>query len=255
MVMSGRFTCRRRSPGSTSASSRRRIMVTRNSAALRSLEPPICHPRSRRCRAAFVNQYVAGVRYQGTCGPVGVYGFGTYIGSGHINYTGTRPSDHGRRRSLSCSGQPVHRSIQRSECRLRRRGIDMGRIHLAGSWQGGQYNGMMALEPKGGTGANAWGASIFYSAGPFSIGTTYYSSNLQGAVGLTGLSQRHDRMPSAWAALIRWLRACWGSGNTSTVSAPGRLRPEQQQVLQPGWLCRNNDNHMQAALAGVRVRW
>ena len=32
--------------------------------------------------------YKVGARYQGTFGPVALYGFGAYIGSGHVNVPG-----------------------------------------------------------------------------------------------------------------------------------------------------------------------
>lgn len=206
--------------------------------------------------ARFLNQYAAGVRYQGTWGPVAVYGFGTYIGSGTVNYTGTAAA------AITAEGGPS--IAQGSRYTGQFNGLSAGfagvaftwaGFTFAGAWQGGQYNGVMALEPKGGTGANLWGASIFYSNGPWSIGTTYWANDMQGAVGLTGMSQRHQI----------------GAGVGGTYSiAPGLLYfweyiyAQQHQAgfdlnngkyfNQTGY-AGNNDNHSQAALMGVRVRW
>lgn len=204
----------------------------------------------------FLNQYIAGVRYQGTIGPVALYGFGTYIGSGHVNYTGTAAA------AIAAEGGPS--IAQGSRYTGQFSGLSAGfagvavtwaGFTVAGAWQGGQYNGIMSLEPKNGTGANLWGASLFYSAGPFSIGTTYWANDMQGAVGLTGLSQRHQ--------------IGFGVGGTYSV-APGMLAfweyiyGQQHQAgfdlnnskyfNQAGY-AGNNDNHVQAALLGVRVRW
>ena len=35
-------------------------------------------------------------------------------------------------------------------------------------------------------------AGIYYSNGPLGVGATYYQFDSQGAIGLTGLSQRHE---------------------------------------------------------------
>ena len=42
--------------------------------------------------ARYLNQYVAGVRYQGTFGPVSLLAWGAYEGSGIVDYTGTAPT-------------------------------------------------------------------------------------------------------------------------------------------------------------------
>ena len=130
------------------------------------------------------------------------------------------------------------------------------RSPFAGAWQGGQYNGVMALEPQGGAGANRLGGLDLL------LGRTVQhrhhllrSSTTQGAVGLTGLSQRHED--------------AFGVGGTYSV-APGMLAFWEYiygQRHQAGFdlnngkyfnqagYAGNNDNHTQAALLGVRVRW
>ena len=114
--------------------------------------------------ARFKDMYVGGVRYQGTFGPVAVYGFGAYLGSGHVNYSGTTAA------AITAEGGPS--IVQGSQYNGQFKGISAGfagaaitfaGFTVAGAWQGGQYNGAMALEPQNGTGANAWIGSIYYS--------------------------------------------------------------------------------------------
>jgi hypothetical protein len=206
--------------------------------------------------ARFMNQYTVGARYQGTFGPVALYGFGAYIGSGHIHYTGTAAS------AVATEGGPTFAQGSRYDGTFH--GLSAGFVGaavtwagftLAGAWQGGQYNGVMALEPNNGVGANAWVASIYYTSGPFGIGTTYYQFDSQGAIGLSGLSQRHED--------------AFGIGGTYSV-APGLLAYWEYiygQRHQAGFDLNNgkyfnqagyaggNDNHVQAAVLGVRMRW
>jgi hypothetical protein len=206
--------------------------------------------------ARFMNQYTVGARYQGVVGPVALYGFGAYLGSGHINYTG------GSALAIATEGGPTFAQGSRYDGTFH--GLSAGFVGaavtwagftLAGAWQGGQYNGTMALEPNNGVGANAWVASIFYSSGPYSIGTTYYQFDSQGAIGLSGLSQRHED--------------AFGIGGTYSI-APGLLFAWEYlygQRHQAGFdlnngkyfnqvgYAGNNDIHMQSAIVEFRVRW
>ncbi|HET7883852.1 MAG TPA: hypothetical protein VFL55_23395 [Acetobacteraceae bacterium] len=206
--------------------------------------------------ARFENQYTVGARYQGTFGPVALYGFGAYIGSGHVNYTGTAAT------AITTEGGPS--LAQGSQYRGTFQNLSAGFVGAAvtwagftvgGAWQGGQYNGVMALKPTNGAPAEAWVADIYYTAGPIGVGVTYYQMDSQGAIGLTGLSQRHED--------------AFGVGGTYSV-APGMLAYWEYlygQRHQAGFDLNNgkyfnqagyaggNDNHVQAAILGVRVRW
>ena len=125
----------------------------------------------------------------------------------------------------------------------------------AGAWQGGQYNGVMALKPQNGVGAQAWVASIYYSNGPLGVGATYYQFDSQGAIGLTGLSQRHED--------------AFGVGGSYAI-APGLLGYTELlyfQRHQAGFdlnngkyfnqvgYAGNNDVHGTAFVVGARMRW
>ena len=68
------------------------------------------------------------MRYQGTFGPVGVYGFGTYIGSGHVNYTGTAAA------AITAEGGPS--LAQGSRYTGQYKGLSAGFAGVALTWAG-----------------------------------------------------------------------------------------------------------------------
>ena len=90
-----------------------------------------------------------------------VYGFGAYIGSGHVVQW----------RSASASGSRCHlqRQVQEPRCRLYRGRNYFAGFSVGGAWQGGRYNEVMALAPENGTNAQAWLINGYVPAGPFTI--------------------------------------------------------------------------------------
>ena len=209
--------------------------------------------------ARYQNLYVGGVRYQGTFGPVAAYAWGAYLGSGHIQYNGILG---GQALAITTEGGPSVVQGSQYNGAFNNLSAGFGGVALtyagwtvAGAWQGGQYNGIMTLKPQNAHGAEAWVASIYYSNGPFGAGVTYYQFDSQGAVGLTGLSQRHED--------------AFGVGGTYAV-APGLLTfaeylyGSRQQAgfdfnngkyfNQAGY-AGNNQVHMQAFETGIRMRW
>lgn len=126
--------------------------------------------------ARFKNQYVAGVRYQNKIGDLAVYGYGSYMGSGHVNYTGT-----------SAFQQYNGLGVYDGGVALTYAGFTVGGHILAG-----KVNGDEALQPSGGVAALAWLGGVQYAAGPLTIGAAYYQYNSQGSPSLVHLSQRHE---------------------------------------------------------------
>jgi hypothetical protein len=140
--------------------------------------------------ARFINQYQVGLRYQGVVGPVSIYAFGEYIGSGASSYSGTPLA------AQISQGAPVGSKYTGKYNGLSAGfgGVELtiGGLAIGGGWQGGQYNGTMALEPKGGSGANLYGFGALYTIGALSFGASWYGFDTQGSVGLAGISQRHE---------------------------------------------------------------
>jgi hypothetical protein len=138
--------------------------------------------------ARFINQYQVGLRYQGVVGPVSIYGFGDYIGSGHVDYTGAAPAAaapgatyNGKFKNLSAGFAGVELTI--------------GGLAIGGGWQGGAYNSpstSMGLEPENGVSSELYGFGALYTIGALSFGASWYGYDSQGAVALTGVSQRHE---------------------------------------------------------------
>ncbi len=123
--------CRRRSPASTSASSGRRTTATRNSAVLAAAgaaQPVVLDHAAAGCA---LREPVR--RRRALPGHVrpgrGVWLRHVYRQRPRQLHGHRGRGDHRRRRPLACAGQPVHRPVQGSECRLRWRGLDMGRVH------------------------------------------------------------------------------------------------------------------------------
>jgi predicted porin len=125
----------------------------------------------------FTNYTETGLRYQGNIGPVGLYGFGIYVNSGHVNV------------SPPVAGSQFN-------------GLNYGDFGAAATYAGwtigghgtiGQYNGVNGLQPKGGAPANAWLAGVQYASGPWVAGASYYVFQSQGSPLTVGVSQRVER--------------------------------------------------------------
>lgn len=194
--------------------------------------------------ARFTNMYKLGLRYQGTFGPVAVYGFGAYIGSGHVQFNGAPPlpavpgaTYNGRFKSLGAGFIGAE--------------ITYAGFSVGGAWQGGQYNEVMALAPQNGTNAQAWLINVLWTSGPYDIGATYYQFDDQGAVALTGISQQHQN--------------AFGLGGDYQVS-PGlrfffeylygqRHQGSFNYVSGAAGSSLNNNVHTQAFMVGTQVGW
>jgi predicted porin len=125
----------------------------------------------------FRNYTETGIRYQGNAGPVGIYALGIYVNSGHVNvsppvagsqFNGLNYGDFGA--ALTYGGWTIggHATI-------------------------GQYNGVNALQPKGGVSGNAWLAGLQYRTGPLVVGGSYYVYQSQGSALTVGIAQRVER--------------------------------------------------------------
>ena len=77
--------------------------------------------------------------------------------------------------------------------------VTIAGFQFGGAWQGGHYNGVMAPAPNGAPPAEAYLVGVTYTNGPFTIGASWYGFDSQGAVQLTGISQRHENAFAAGA--------------------------------------------------------
>jgi len=141
----------------------------------------------------FINQYTVGLRYQGVVGPVSIYAFGLYMGSGTVDYTG------GAAAALAAAGAPAGSKytgrFKNLSVGFGGAEFTIGGLAIGGGWQGGAYNDpstSLGTEPSNGVSANAYTVGALYTIGALSFGASWYGFDSQGSVALTGISQRHE---------------------------------------------------------------
>jgi predicted porin len=137
----------------------------------------------------------AGARYQGVAGPVSIYGFGTFIGANHVNYTGPAVTPA----ILGVPGSKYNGQVTDVSAGFVGAAFTIAGFQFGGAWQGGHYNGVMAPAPNGAPPAEAYLVGAQYTNGPYTIGASWYGFDQQGAVALTGISQRHSNAFAAGA--------------------------------------------------------
>jgi hypothetical protein len=195
----------------------------------------------------FRNEIQAGLRYQGIVGPASIYAFGDYIGSGVVNYTGPAitPAE------LGVPGTKYNGQTKGVSAGFVAADVTIHGVTAGAAWQGGQYNGIVATSPKQAVGANAYLVGIQYVTGPFTVGAAYYGFDSQGAVALTGVSQRHE---NAFGAGGQWqitpgLQAYW------EYIYGTRHQGDFNFVTQTAGSKAFNNTLSQALLIGFEVGW
>jgi len=188
--------------------------------------------------ARFTNMYELAVRYQNAFGPVGVYAYGGYMGSGQVNYTGpiTQATPGFNNLNLGTGGIA----------------LTIGGVTFGGNVQGGAVNGIGALQPKGGVHGIAWIAGIQYSTGPFTIGNHYFAYDSQGSPALVNIAQRHEMGYAAGMTygiapgLTLWVSYVYGQRHQGDYNF---------QTGAAGGGYAYNDVKGQAFGVGTMVRW
>ncbi len=140
--------------------------------------------------ARWINQTAIGARYQGKVGDFGVLAYAAYEISGHADYTGAR--------TASILGNTVSGSKfngQYDGLNFGNGGIALtyGGFTVGGNVIGGRLNGLLALTPQNGVDEIAYMFGVKYVAGPLVVGVAAERGNSQGAVNLTGLTQRRSQ--------------------------------------------------------------
>ena len=142
--------------------------------------------------ARFKDMVAAGVRYSSTIGPVGVHAYGVYSYAGHVNYSGTAAAARvaaGAPAGSTWNGEYDNLNFGSAGVALTYAGFT-----VAGNFIGGAINGRMAARPSGGAGTTAYlvGAQYQVPGVPMTVGAVFASIDSQGAVAMTGRSQRHE---------------------------------------------------------------
>jgi len=193
-----------------------------------------------------INWWTVAGRYQGTLGPVGLYGEAFYSGSGNV--TNTVPGSeqfHGF--SVGYIGLVA----------------TIAGVSFGGGFLTGDYNNQLALEPKGGNAknANAWIVGAQYANGPFYVAGAYYNYQYTGAwspgTGAAGTStapvgQRYDDALALGAGytlapgLQLYAEYLYGQSHQSNVDliAGGTIGTPVGNAV-----------HIQSLVLGARVKW
>jgi hypothetical protein len=143
-----------------------------------------------------INQYAAGVRYQGAFGGMGVLAYGVYEGSGTVDYTGPGPATAFGRTNLGISALPASKyngkytgwSIGSGGVALTYAGFTVG-----GNVIGGAKNGYASPMPQGAVHQLGYILGAKYVYGPWTVGIAAMEYWDQGNVQMTGLTQHRAR--------------------------------------------------------------
>jgi len=133
------------------------------------------------------NQVGAGVRWQGSIGPVALGVFGFYETAGKESFFG--PSV-GAGRGVTGNKFDNLSFYQAAGYAAFDTGI--GTLTWNVDYIGGATNGPVTMRPTGGAVQNAITSGLVYRNGPISLGAQYEVIETQGAAQLTGISQRHE---------------------------------------------------------------
>ncbi len=195
--------------------------------------------------ARYTNQYVAGLRYQGTFGPVSALAWGAYEGSGVVDYTGAAPAvPH----SGTFNGKYNPLSFGDFGAALTIAGLTFGGTVLTGAVNN---NSQVNPQPQGGVHETAYLVGFQYNYGPLAAGFAYEQADSQGSPTLAGITQRHE----------------WGlNPGVAWVVAPGlkvfaeyfygqRHQGDFNFATSAAGSTAYNDVRAQAFLIGSRVYW
>ncbi len=146
--------------------------------------------------ARIINQYAAGVRYQGAFGALGVLAYGVYEGSGTADYTGPGAGTLAGQANLGISALPGSKyngkydgwSIGSGGVALTYAGFTVG-----GNVLGGQKNGYASPMPQNAVHQLGAVFGVKYVSGPWTVGIAAMEYWDQGNVQMTGLTQHRAR--------------------------------------------------------------
>jgi hypothetical protein len=137
-----------------------------------------------------LNQTAIGTRYQGAIGGMGVLAYAAYEFSGHADYTGaTTAAILGN----TVAGSKFNRQYDGLNFGNGGVALTYGGFTVGGNVIGGRLNGLLALTPQNGVDEIAYMFGAKYVAGPLVVGVAAERGNSQGAVNLTGITQRRSQ--------------------------------------------------------------
>ena len=137
-----------------------------------------------------LNQTAVGARYQGAMGAMGVLAYAAYEFSGHAQYTGaTTASILG----TTVAGSKFNGTYDGLNFGNGGIALTYGGFTVGGNVIGGRLNGLLSLTPQNAVSEIAYMVGVKYLTGPLVMGVAAERGNSQGAVNLTGITQRRSQ--------------------------------------------------------------
>ena len=138
-----------------------------------------------------INQAAIGARYQGQFAAVGLLAYVVAEGSQHANYTG--PTTDAVLGNTTVAGSKFNGSF--NDLAIGSAGVaaTFAGFTVGGNVVGGQMNGQLGLQPKGGAPLLGFLGGVKYVAGPMTVGIVAEEFWMQGNVNLSGISQLRAR--------------------------------------------------------------
>ena len=138
-----------------------------------------------------INQAAIGARYQGQFGATGLLAYVVAEGSQHANYTGSTSAA-----TLGTGAFPTSKfNGSYNDLAIGSAGVaaTFAGFTVGGNVVGGQMNGQLGLQPKGGAPLVGVLAGVKYVAGPLTVGVVGMEYWEQGNVVLSGITQYRAR--------------------------------------------------------------
>ena len=143
-----------------------------------------------------INQYAAGVRYQGAFGALGVLAYGVYEGSGVVDYTGPGPTTAFGRTQLGISALPrsqYNGKFQPWSIGSGGVAVTFAGFTVAANIIGGDKNGYASPMPQNAVHQLGTVFGVKYVNGPWTVGIAAMEYWDQGNLQMTGLTQHRAR--------------------------------------------------------------
>jgi hypothetical protein len=147
--------------------------------------------------ARSINQTAIGARYQGQFGATGVLAYVVGMGSQHATYTG---STSAAILGNTVAGSTFNGSFNDLAIGSAGVAVTFAGWTVGGNVVGGQMNGQLGLQPKGGAPLVGYLLGAKYVAGPLTVGIVGEEYWEQGNVNLTGITQYRARGLSTGAS-------------------------------------------------------
>jgi hypothetical protein len=125
--------------------------------------------------ARWINQYAAGVRYNGVIGPVALQAFALYEGAGKVSDSNVGAVKYDNLSFVTGGAAATFAGFT-----------------LAADYIGGAVNGQLGMRPSGGKSMNAEIVGLMYKIGALTLGANVGMIDSQGQATLTNVSQRHE---------------------------------------------------------------